>query len=230
VEAVTRSLAESYGSFWDGVGEEDGSPFLPSGTQSVSNALRRAAETTPPMEKSVRNAMIRAESFAKAQNTKNLSNKSKERASVAGTIVKMLDRMDSSSNESLGAQMNLMIMKQLEEMNREMARRACEERRERAKEKKRRRKRREKKRAMQVAKRQVIQASLEELDDHGGNGPGFWSESSDSESSDSSNGSNSSNYGKGSWRNKKEGEKEDSVENNKEDGVENNNVGGDDNE
>jgi hypothetical protein len=152
VEAVTRSLAESDGSFRDGAGEEDGSPFLPSRTQSVSNALRRAAEMTPPMEKSVRDAMIWAESFAKAQKMKNFSNKSKERASVAGTIVKMLDRMDSSTNESLGAQMNLMIMNQLEEMNGGMAWRAREERREKAKEKKRRHKRQEKKRAMRVAK------------------------------------------------------------------------------
>jgi hypothetical protein len=51
VEAVTRLLAESDGSFWDGAGEEDGSPFSPSRTQRVSNTLRRAAETTPPMEK-----------------------------------------------------------------------------------------------------------------------------------------------------------------------------------
>jgi hypothetical protein len=110
----------------------------------VSNALRRAAETTLPMEKSVRNAMIWVELFAKAQKTKNSSNKSKEQASVAGTIVKMLNRMDSSTNESLGAQMNLMIMKQLEEMNRGMARRAPEERRKRANEKKHCRKRWEK--------------------------------------------------------------------------------------
>ncbi len=223
MEAVTRSLAESVGLFRDGAGEEVGSPFLPSRTQSVINALRRAAETTLPMEKSVRDAMIRAESFAKVQKTKNSSNKSKERASVAGTIVKMLDRMDSFTNKSLGAQMNLMIMKQLEEMNRGMARRARKERREKAKEKKHHRKRREKKRAMRVAKRQAIQASLKDLDDHGGKGPGFWSESSNSESSNSSD---SSNYGKGSWRNKKGGDKEDGVENNKEDSVENNNVGG----
>ncbi len=144
MEAVTRSLAESDGLFRDGAGEEDGSPFLPSRTQSVSNALRRAAETTLPMEKSVRNAMIWVELFAKAQKTKNSSNKSKEQASVAGTIVKMLNRMDSSTNESLGAQMNLMIMKQLEEMNRGMARRAPEERRKRANEKKHCRKRWEK--------------------------------------------------------------------------------------
>ncbi len=124
MEAVTRSLTESDGLFRGGAGEEDGSPFLPSRTQSVSNALRRAAETTPPMEKIMRDAMIWAELFAKAQKMKNLSNKSKERVSVVGTIVKMLDRMDSSTNESLGAQMNLMIMKQLEEMNRGMAQRA----------------------------------------------------------------------------------------------------------
>ncbi len=64
---------------------------------------------------------------------------------------------------------------------------------------------------MQEANQQVIQASLKDLDDHGGKGPGFWSDSSKSDSSDSSNSSNSSNYGKGSWRSKKGGEKEDGV-------------------
>jgi hypothetical protein len=75
VEAVTRLLTESDVSFCDGAGEEDGSPFLPSMAQSVSNVLRRAAETTPPMEKSMHDALTQVESFAKAQKTKNSSNK-----------------------------------------------------------------------------------------------------------------------------------------------------------
>ncbi len=118
-----------------------------------------------------------------------LSNKNKERASVAGTIIKMLDRMDSSLNDlAMGAQVNLMIMRQLEEMNKGMARRAREERHERKKERERCKRRRAKKKA----KRQEMRALLEDLDDHRGEGAGFWSESSDSESSDSSNSGDSS--------------------------------------
>ncbi len=112
--------------------------------------LKIAAELTPTVAKSVMDVMSRAESYAKAQKTKNSSNKNKERASVAGTIVKMLERVDSSSNDSaMGAQVNLMIMRQLEEMNKGMARRAREERRERKKERERRKRHRAKKKAKQ---------------------------------------------------------------------------------
>ncbi len=164
------------------------------------------------MAKSVKDAMSRAESYAKAQKTKKSSNKNKERASVAGTIIKMLDRMDSSSNDSaMGAQVNLMIMRQLEEMNKGMAQRACEERSERKKERERRKRKR--RRAKKKAKQWEMRASLEDLDNHGGKGAGFWSKSSDSESSDSSNSGNSSDdsgYGKGDWRcRKKVGETDD---------------------
>jgi hypothetical protein len=92
-----------------------------------------------------------------------------------------------------------MIMRQLEEMNKGMAWRAREERRERKKE----REHRKRCRAKKKAKQREMQASLEDLDNHGGKGAGFWSKSSDSESSDSSDSGNSSNnsgYGKGDWR------------------------------
>ncbi len=101
--------------------------FFPSISQSVNSALKKVAESTPTMSKSIQDALLCADSFAKSQKTKNSSNKNKERTSVAGTIVKLLNRMDLSTNESLGNQMNMMIMKQLEEMNRGMARRACKE-------------------------------------------------------------------------------------------------------
>ncbi len=51
-----------------------------------------------------------------------------------------------------------------------------------------------------------MQAALEDLDNHGGKGAGFWSKSSASESSNSSNsGGNSddSRYRKGEWRHRK---------------------------
>jgi hypothetical protein len=115
-------------------------------SQSVDSALKRAAESTPTVAKSMKDAMSHAESHAKAQKTKKMSNKNKEQVSVAGTIVKMLERMDSSSNDSaMGAQVNLMIMRQLEEMNKGMARCWRKERRKRKKERERRKRRRAKK-------------------------------------------------------------------------------------
>lgn len=199
-------VVDAYGRLQEALEGEVGSgdsPFSPSISQSVGSALKRAAETTPTIEKSAKDALARASSYIKAQKTKNSSNKNKERTSVAGTIAKMLDRMDSSTNESaMTAQMNMMMMRQLEEMNASMARRAREERRERKRERKRRKRARAKKRA----KRQVQRAALEDMDDHGGKGAGFWSMSSDSisDSGESSSDSDqSSNYGKGQWRPRK---------------------------
>jgi len=50
-------------------------PTSPSQTQSVRSTIEKAAESTPPMSKSVQSAMARAESLAKAAKTKNSSNK-----------------------------------------------------------------------------------------------------------------------------------------------------------
>jgi hypothetical protein len=105
VEAVTRLQQAESGVTGGGRAGVDDSPFSPSISQSVDSALKRVAELTLTVVKSVKDAMSHAESYAKAQKTKNLSNKNKERASVTGTIIKMLDRMDSSSNDSaMGAQ------------------------------------------------------------------------------------------------------------------------------
>jgi hypothetical protein len=123
------------------------SPTSPSQTQSVCSALEKAAESTPPMSKSVRSAMARAESLAKAAKMKNSSNKKKERTSITGTIVKMIERIDSSSNSTMMTNVNMMMMRQMEEMNRGMARRHKEERRERKREKKRHQKRWDKRNA-----------------------------------------------------------------------------------
>ncbi len=99
------------------------------------------------MSKSVQSAMARAELLAKADKTKNLSNKNKERTSLAGMIVKMIERIDSSSNSTMMKNMNMMMMRQMEEMNRGMARCHKEERRKRKREKKCCQKRRDKRNA-----------------------------------------------------------------------------------
>ncbi len=154
------------------------SPTSPSRTQSVCITLEKAAESTPTMSKSVRSAMARAELLAKADKTKNSSIKSKERTSIAGTIVKMIERIDLSSNSTMMTNMNMMMMRQMEEMNRGMARRHKEERRDRKREKKCRQKRRD--------KRNAKRRSMIDLDGHGGKGAGSLRESSSSESSSSS--------------------------------------------
>ena len=112
------------------------SPTLPSQTQSVRSALEKAAESTLPMSKSVQSAMARAESLAKAAKTKKASNKKKERRSIAGMIVKMIEQIDSSSNSTMTTNMNMMMMRQMEETNHGMARRHKEERRKRKRGKK----------------------------------------------------------------------------------------------
>ena len=113
--------------------DDDSSESLPSPTV-VKNP---SAEKTLLMEKSVRNGLAWAELSVKAQKTKKSSNKGKESASVAGSIVKLLDKFDSTSNGNLTGQgMTVMIMQQLEEMNRGMARYEREERQEKKRKKK----------------------------------------------------------------------------------------------
>ncbi len=82
----------------------------------------------------------------------------------------MIEWIDLSSNSTMMTNMNMMMMRQMEEMNCGMARRHKEERRERKREKMRRQKCRDKRNA----KRQ----SMIDLDDHGGKGAGSLSESS----------------------------------------------------
>ena len=93
--------------------------------------------------------------------------------------------------------MNMMILHQLDAMNRSMERRERKERREK-------RKKRERRKRLHANGKAKRQAALEELDDHGGKGLGFLSESSMSDSSVSDGSSDqSSGYGRGEWRRKK---------------------------
>jgi hypothetical protein len=82
----------------------------------------------------------------------------------------MIERIDSSSNSTMTTNMNMMMMRQMEEINSGMARRHKEERCERKREKKHRQKLRD--------KRNAKRKSMLDLDDHGGKRAGVWSESS----------------------------------------------------
>ncbi len=105
----------------------------------------------------------------------------------------------------MAAAMNMMIMRQMDAITRSMEQREKEDKCKMARERKRRHKHRERR----EAKRRVLQASLGDLNDHGGKQLGFFSESSglDSTSSSGSDGDSSqdSGYGKGQWRCQKAG-------------------------
>ena len=62
------------------------SPMSPSMSQNIRTALDRVTDSTPPLSKSVSSTIARTSSLAKSEKTKNLSNKSKERTLIAGTI------------------------------------------------------------------------------------------------------------------------------------------------
>ncbi len=106
-------------------------------------------------------ALRKTESSIKAQKTKNSSNKHKEHTSIAGAIVKLIEQGQGSSS-SMGATMNMTLMRQMERINKSMDDQDKREAKERKKERKHWRKRRAKKKAKKDRKR----AALEGLEDH----------------------------------------------------------------
>ena len=156
-----------------------------------------------------RGTIRRAESAMKGQKTKNSSNKNKERTSIAGAIVKLIEKQESGENadvaaKNMAANMSMMMMRQLEAMNKSMDRREERERRRERKERKRQKKRRAKKKAKKRAK----MAAAAALEDHGGKAGQGYSSSSDSDSctdygdsdTSSSLSDQDSAYGTGLWR------------------------------
>ena len=163
--------------------------------QSQADTGNKSVEEVTP---NIHSGLRRAEDLMKAQKTKNLLNKNKERTSIARAIVKLVERQDL---DAVAASMSMMLMRQLGTMNSSLDRREQQERRERKK-----RKLCKKRRAMKKAKK-AKKATLAGLDDHGGKAgqDSSSSSSSDSNSSNSDNNSSSdssqsSNYGRGSWQ------------------------------
>jgi hypothetical protein len=145
------------------------------------------------------NALRKAESSIKAQKTKNSLNRHKERTSIARAIVKLIEQ-GQGSFISIGATMNMTLMRQMERINKSMDDWGKREAKERKKERKCRRRQQAKKKAKKARKRVV----LEGLKDHGGKAGRVDSSSSSSNSEDSESSSSdsddSSHYGHGSWR------------------------------
>lgn len=81
----------------------------------------------------------RTESGMKGEKTKNSSNKNKERTSIAGAIVKLIEKQESGEKNAgvsahMSANMTMMMMRQMEAMNNSMDRRDKRERRRERKE------------------------------------------------------------------------------------------------
>ncbi len=71
----------------------------------------------------VRGALKRAESLVRAQKTKKSSNKNKECTLLAGVIVKLLEK-DHPPFDGMSANMSMMLMQQMEAINKSMDKRA----------------------------------------------------------------------------------------------------------
>ncbi len=161
-------------------------------------------DTSPSPALEALNGLKSAGSSIKSSKTKNISNKNKERMSVAGAIVKLIEQgQQGGSSCEMSANVSIMLMHQLDSINRSMDNRERREEKRRKKERKRQKKRHAKKKWKKAQKR----AAYEGLEDHGGKAGGKYSSSSDSSSSNSDScdssgdgSSQSSNYGQGSWR------------------------------
>jgi hypothetical protein len=136
-------------------------------TVAGSRVLENNERATPPpqCDNAIATALRRASSTIRSEKTKNSSNKNTERTSIAGAIVKLIERQQPSSSnqerEDRSSYMTMTLMRQLDRMNKSMDDR---ERRERRQRKKRRAKRR--------AKKMKRCATLEQLSDHGGKAGG----------------------------------------------------------
>ena len=199
----------------------DPAPAAPASIRPPQNDTNESERVTPTATNNdvICVALKKAGSSASSSKTKNSSNKNKERTSVAGAIVKLIEQnaMPASST-NIAATATMTLLRQMERMNQSMDKRDRQEKKERRKRKKKRAKRKAQKKAKKAKKKAKKQAAFELLEDHGGKAGGdrggdrSSSSSSSSSSSDENDSSDcssisststsdqSSNYGKGSWR------------------------------
>ena len=121
-----------------------------------SNKKNDSVTPLPPIQ--VQNALAKAGNVIKSSKTKNSSNKPKERTSIAGAIVKLIELQHTRPTSSTGAAgggaaMTMTLMRQIERINKSMDERDRRDAKERRKEHKRRKKRHAKKRAKKKAKK-----------------------------------------------------------------------------
>ena len=134
---------------------------------SITDPLAVTTSRPPSRTAAARPASRKSTSSLKNQKTKNSLNKNKDRTSIAGLIAKLIDSFSTNSDKgedvNVAKRMNILMMRQLDSMDRRMERHDKEERKEKGKKKKRQKKKRAKKRA-----KKAIRAAFEDQDDHGG--------------------------------------------------------------
>ena len=168
---------------------------------SVNDGVTHSTMAKVSSDDVIQSAMAKASSRLTASKTKNSSNKNKDRTSIAGAIVKLIEQQNRPAS-LVGESAAMLLMRQMERMNRSMDERDQREKKERRKERKRQKKHSAKKKEKKRAKR----AKMAELDDHGGkagqlsSSSSSSSSSSDDSSTSNSSGDESSHYGQGSWR------------------------------
>jgi hypothetical protein len=100
-------------------------PILPPICQRTQDGTGNEGveEVTPPRvpTNNIRTALKRAKSLIRTQKTKNSPNKNKERTSIAGAIVQLVERQDLGGG--LAVNMSMLMMRQLEAVNKSMDKR-----------------------------------------------------------------------------------------------------------
>ena len=111
---------------------------------SVNDGVTHSTMAKASSNDVIQSAMAKASSRLTASKTKNSSNENKDRTSIAGAIVKLIEQQNHPAS-SVGESAAIMLMRQMERMNRSMDERDRREKKERRKERKRQKKRRAKK-------------------------------------------------------------------------------------
>jgi hypothetical protein len=113
---------------------EDGTP------PSVNDGVTHSAMAKASSDDVIQSAMAKASSRLTASKTKNSSNKNKDWTSIAGAIVKLIQQQNRPAS-LVGESAAIMLMHQMEHMNRSMDERDWREKKEPRKERKRQKKR-----------------------------------------------------------------------------------------
>ena len=116
---------------------------------SVNDVVTHSAVAKASSNDIVQSAMAQVSSRLIASKTKNSSNKNKDRTSIAGAIVKLIEQQNRPAS-SVGELAAIMLMRQMERMNRSMDERDRREKKERRKERKRQKKTPRKKEGKEV--------------------------------------------------------------------------------
>jgi hypothetical protein len=160
-------------------------PYIPplEVLKQETNVNTEGVTPSPAMD-AARAALRKAESTIKAQKMKKLSNKNKECTSIVGAIVKLIEQGQGSSS-GMVATMNMMLMRQMERINKSMESWDRGEEKERKKEHKCWRKQQAKKRQRRPGSGRPLKASRT-MEAKPGQDSSSSSSSSNSEDSESS--------------------------------------------